>query len=60
MREEVLGRILACSKALWPERACYQEGCVARGWAFRVGGGRMDLAGPGESWATLGKWKGAR
>ena len=35
MREEVLGRILACSKALWPERACYQEGCVARGWAFR-------------------------
>lgn len=58
MREEVLGRILACSKVLCPERVCYQEGCVARGWAFRVGGG-VGLAGPGESWTTLGKWKGA-
>ena len=45
---------------LLPERVCYQEGCVARGWGFRVEGGGMGLAGPGESWATLGKWKGAR
>ena len=36
MREEEHARILACSKTLWPERVCYQEGCVARGWGFRV------------------------
>ena len=60
MREEEHARILACSNTLWPERVCYQEGCVARGWGFRVEGEGMGLAGPGESWATLGKWKGAR
>ena len=49
MREEVLGRILACSKVLCPERVCYQEGCVARGWAFRVGGG----GGSGWSWGVM-------
>lgn len=37
--------ILACSKALCPEHGMLPRKAVARGWAFRVGGGGGSAAG---------------
>ena len=45
---------MACSKALWSERVCYQEGCVARGWVFRVGG---EGSGSGWSWGVMDNFR---
>lgn len=53
MREGVLGRILACSKALCPERVCYQEGAV---WP-EDGRSGWEGGGSGWSWGVMDNFR---